>query len=106
MANSRSVLMNGSICNDDVTSPTQKVIFCVLNSHKRTVFMKKGQRTDGYSNRLNVDILYIHTVSAECNMGNSKLANGCQVSELFIHGEDGQIRERNSFGNDPRNIRG
>jgi hypothetical protein len=26
--------------------------------------------------------------------------------ELFIHGRDGQIRERNSFGHDPRNIKG
>ncbi|MDQ0142085.1 DUF2188 domain-containing protein [Cupriavidus necator] len=26
--------------------------------------------------------------------------------ELLIHGRDGQIRERNSFGNDPRNIKG
>jgi hypothetical protein len=25
--------------------------------------------------------------------------------ELLIHGRDGQIRERNSFGNDPRNIK-
>ena len=24
-----------------------------------------------------------------------------QESELFIHGRDGQIRERNSYGNDP-----
>ena len=27
-------------------------------------------------------------------------------SELFIHGRDGQIRSRSSFGNDPRNVRG
>nr|WP_315591875.1 DUF2188 domain-containing protein [uncultured Cupriavidus sp.] len=26
--------------------------------------------------------------------------------ELLIHGRDGQIRERNSFGHDPRNIPG
>lgn len=26
--------------------------------------------------------------------------------ELLIHGRDGQIRERNSFGHDPRNIKG
>lgn len=24
----------------------------------------------------------------------------------FIHGRDGQIRERNSFGNDPRDVKG
>ncbi|AZG17164.1 DUF2188 domain-containing protein [Cupriavidus pauculus] len=27
-------------------------------------------------------------------------------SELFIHGRDGQIRSRNSFGHDPRSIKG
>jgi hypothetical protein len=26
--------------------------------------------------------------------------------ELLIHGRDGQIRERNSFGDDPRNVKG
>lgn len=26
--------------------------------------------------------------------------------ELLIHGRDGQIRARNSFGHDPRNIKG
>ncbi len=26
--------------------------------------------------------------------------------ELFIHGRDGRICERNSFGNDPRDIKG
>ncbi|WP_454753540.1 DUF2188 domain-containing protein [Cupriavidus necator] len=26
--------------------------------------------------------------------------------ELLIHGRDGRIRERNSYGNDPRDIRG
>ena len=29
-----------------------------------------------------------------------EIANN-QKSELFIHGENGQIRERNSYGNDP-----
>jgi len=27
-------------------------------------------------------------------------------SELLIHGKDGQIREKNSYGNDPKNIQG
>lgn len=26
--------------------------------------------------------------------------------ELLVHGRDGQIRERNSFGHDPRNVKG
>jgi Uncharacterized protein conserved in bacteria (DUF2188) len=29
-----------------------------------------------------------------------------QRSELFIHGENGQIRERNTYGYDPRQIKG
>ena len=29
-----------------------------------------------------------------------------QGSELFIHGEDGRIRERNSYGNDPKPPKG
>lgn len=27
-------------------------------------------------------------------------------SELLIHGKDGKIREKNSYGNDPRKIKG
>ena len=29
-----------------------------------------------------------------------------QESELFIHGKNGRIRERDSHGHDPRNIKG
>lgn len=29
-----------------------------------------------------------------------------QQSELVIHGRNGQIRDKDSFGNDPRNIKG
>ena len=29
-----------------------------------------------------------------------------QESELFIHGKNGKIRERDSHGHDPRNIKG
>ncbi len=29
-----------------------------------------------------------------------------QQSELVIHGKNGQIREKNSYGNDPENIKG
>lgn len=27
-------------------------------------------------------------------------------TELFVHGRDGRIRERNSYGNDPRRTKG
>ncbi|BFO67398.1 DUF2188 domain-containing protein [Chryseobacterium sp. KCF3-3] len=29
-----------------------------------------------------------------------------QESELLIHGRDGAIREKNSYGNDPKNVKG
>lgn len=29
-----------------------------------------------------------------------------QQSEMFIHGKNGQIRERNSYGNDPESSKG
>ncbi|MBB5685330.1 DUF2188 domain-containing protein [Sphingobium boeckii] len=29
-----------------------------------------------------------------------------QRSELYIHGKDGRIRERNSYGNDPHSSKG
>ncbi len=29
-----------------------------------------------------------------------------QKSEVVIHGKNGKIREKNSYGNDPRNIKG
>lgn len=29
-----------------------------------------------------------------------------QKSEVLIHGKDGKIREKNSYGNDPENIKG
>jgi hypothetical protein len=35
----------------------------------------------------------------------TELAQQAQV-EILIHGRDGQIRARNSFGHDPRNVRG
>jgi hypothetical protein len=29
-----------------------------------------------------------------------------QETELFLHGRNGQIRERNSYGNDPKSTKG
>ncbi len=29
-----------------------------------------------------------------------------QKSELLLHGKDGAIREKNSYGNDPRGVKG
>jgi hypothetical protein len=41
----------------------------------------------------------------ECIMRGREIAQN-QGSELFVHNKIGQIRERNSYGNDPRNVRG
>ncbi|WP_143885107.1 DUF2188 domain-containing protein [Chryseobacterium binzhouense] len=37
-----------------------------------------------------------------------KARNNCyqSESELFIHGKGGQIRDKNSYGNDPSHVRG
>ncbi|HMH32637.1 MAG TPA: DUF2188 domain-containing protein [Puia sp.] len=44
------------------------------------------------------------TQSEAINVGRNIAEN--QQSELFIHNRQGQIRERNSFGNDPYPPRG
>jgi hypothetical protein len=42
----------------------------------------------------------LHKTQAEATKAATQIAKN-QESELFIHGKNGQIRERNSFGNDP-----
>lgn len=42
----------------------------------------------------------VHTRQAEAIEAAKQIAIN-QQSELLIHGEDGKIRERNSFGGDP-----
>jgi len=44
------------------------------------------------------------TQSDAINFGRDIAVN--QNTELFIHGRNGQIRARNSYGNDPSNIQG
>lgn len=46
-----------------------------------------------------------YDTQAEAIASGTEAAQQAKV-ELFIHGTDGQIRERNSFGHDPRNIKG
>jgi len=41
----------------------------------------------------------------ECILYGTQQAKN-QKSELYIHNTKGQIREKNSFGNDPKNIKG
>lgn len=41
---------------------------------------------------------------AEAIEAGTQLARAARV-ELLIHGRDGKVRERNSFGHDPRNVK-
>ena len=49
--------------------------------------------------------VYTAKTQAEIINSGTSLAKAYQV-ELFIHGRDGKIRERNSFGHDPFPPRG
>jgi len=42
----------------------------------------------------------VHSTQAEAIQRGRDIAKN-QKSELLIHGKDGQIREKNSYGNDP-----
>jgi len=42
----------------------------------------------------------VHTTQSKAISAGREIARH-QGSELFIHGRDGQIRERDSYGNDP-----
>ncbi|CAN7768129.1 DUF2188 domain-containing protein [Cupriavidus necator] len=46
-----------------------------------------------------------YDTQAEAVAAGTRMAQEKKV-ELLIHGLDGQIRERSSFGNDPRDIKG
>lgn len=46
-----------------------------------------------------------HATQAEAIRAATKVAQN-QKTELYIHGRDGRIRERNSYGNDPHPPKG
>lgn len=46
-----------------------------------------------------------HATQAEAIKAATKVAQN-QKTELYIHGRDGRIRERNSYGNDPHSPKG
>jgi hypothetical protein len=46
-----------------------------------------------------------HATQAEAVKAGTKIAQN-QKTELYIHGRDGRIRERNSYGNDPHPPKG
>ncbi|MGR6329579.1 DUF2188 domain-containing protein [Sphingomonas sp. XXL09] len=47
----------------------------------------------------------VHTTQAEAIAAATQIARN-QKTELYIHGRDGRIRERNSYGNDPHPPKG
>jgi Uncharacterized protein conserved in bacteria (DUF2188) len=47
----------------------------------------------------------IHTTQAEATKAGSAIARK-NKSELLIHGRDGKIRERSTYGHDPRRTKG
>ena len=54
---------------------------------------------------VNGDIRSTHDTQEEANKEGRRLAEQ-EHGELVIHGEDGLIREKDSHGNDPREIPG
>jgi predicted regulator of Ras-like GTPase activity (Roadblock/LC7/MglB family) len=47
----------------------------------------------------------VTNTQAEANEIAKRIATN-QLSEVLIHGRNGQIRDKNSYGNDPKNIKG
>jgi hypothetical protein len=47
----------------------------------------------------------VHSTQAEAIKAATKIAKN-QQTELYVHGQDGRIRERNSFGKDPHPPKG
>lgn len=47
----------------------------------------------------------LHSTQAEAIKAATAIARN-QKTEVYIHGKDGRIRERNSFGNDPHPPKG
>ena len=47
----------------------------------------------------------VHATQAEAIAAATQIARN-QKTELYIHGRDGRIRERNSYGNDPHPPKG
>ena len=59
-------------------------------------------REEGWAVRgeVNTRDTSLHRTQAEAERAAREIAIN-QKSEVLIHGEDGRIRERNSYGNDP-----
>jgi hypothetical protein len=48
----------------------------------------------------------VHTDTKQDAVDKGREISRNQGTELFIHGEDGKIQQKDSHGNDPRNIPG
>ncbi len=53
----------------------------------------------------NSKLTSVHDTQAKAAKAATQIAQN-QQAEVFIHGRDGRIRERNSFGNDPHPPKG
>ena len=66
--------------------------------------VKRGKGWAVRGERNSKDTVHKRT-QREANDYAKKIARN-QSSEVLIHGRDGKIRERNSYGNDPRSSKG
>lgn len=73
-----------------------------MKKNQHVVPHEKGWAVKGAGNEKNTKIL--PTQKEAINAAREIAKN--QQSELVIHNKEGKIREKNSFGNDPRNIKG
>lgn len=73
-----------------------------MKKNQHVVPHEKGWAVKGAGNEKNTKIL--PTQKEAINVAREIAKN--QQSELVIHYKEGKIREKDSFGNDPRNIKG
>ena len=73
-----------------------------MGKNQHVVPHKDGWATKGAGNSKATKVF--PTQKEAMNFGRDVAIN--QKSELIIHGKDGKIREKNSYGNDPKNIKG
>lgn len=73
-----------------------------MKKNQHVVPHKKGWAVKGAGNERNTKI--VATQKEAINIAREIAKN--QQSELLIHNKEGRIREKDSFGNDPRNIKG
>jgi len=73
-----------------------------MKKNQHVVPHEKGWAVKGEGNERNTKI--VPTQKEAINIAREIAKN--QQSELVIHNKEGKIREKDSFGNDPRKIKG